>query len=262
MENKAKVLMFDLEVTPMLSWTYQMYDTNVLKVERHSYIMCFSYKWLGDSKVRCISQLDFPARYKLNPYDDRDVVRELWNLFDQADIIVAHNLNGFDKKVGTGRFFLLGMTPPQPYKTVDTLTIARSKFKLASNKLGDVCERLGIGTKSEETHSDLWYDCVNGNKKSWKKMIEYCKNDTYLLEKLYLRERPYISNHPNIGLIIQRPDVCPKCGCTKMRYIDNRCNKEGPYRRFRCNDCGGFMRERLMDKDRAEEIVRPTYVNE
>lgn len=201
MQDKIKILFFDEEVSPMLSWTYGIYQTNVIKVERQSHMFCFSYKWLEDKEVKIVSQIDFPARYKKSRNDDYDVVRELWNLLDQADIVIAHNARGFDVKVAMGRFLVHGFPPPSPFV-----------------------------------------------------VVEYCKNDTYLLEKLYLKVRPFINNHPNIAQISQRPDICPKCGHNHFKSYGRR----GLYRRLRCKKCKGWIRERIVDR---EEIVRPTYVN-
>lgn len=258
MENKkARILFFDEEVSPILAWTYGLWQTNVIKVEEHSHMFCFSYKWLEDKDIKCISQIDFPARFKADPNDDTDVIKALWSLLDEADIVVGHNARGFDVKVAMGRFLVKGMTPPSPFKTIDTLTVARSRFKFASNRLGELCKELNIGDKSEETHSDLWYDCLKGDKEAWDKMITYCKNDTYLLEKLYLKVRPYIFNHPNLAVISQRPDTCPKCGHDRLQRRGLEHTNTMTYYRFKCMNCGGWVHERVYDRDSE----KPTYKN-
>lgn len=255
MKNQVRVLLYDLEVSPLLGWAYKIWDTNILKIERQSYIFCFSYMWLGDKDVKCISQIDFPARYKSDPYDDYDVVKALWSLINEADIVVAHNAKGFDDKVSMGRFLVHNLTPPSPFKAVDTLTVARSKFKFASNKLGDICTQLGIGAKSEETHSDLWYDCIQGDRQAWKKMVQYCKQDTKLLHSLYVKVLPYITNHPSLTLISQDLDACPRCGSGKLHHRGIR----GVYQRFQCMDCHSWLKERIADNYEAQ---RPMYVND
>src|SRR5665647_635027 len=111
-----KILMYDLEVTPILGWTYKKWDTNVIRIERDSYIMCFSYKWYGEKKIRNVAQPDYAGTYSRDPHDDFLVVSKLWNLMDQADIVVAHNANKFDNRIATARFLEHRLGPPAPYK--------------------------------------------------------------------------------------------------------------------------------------------------
>jgi len=255
---KPKILIYDLEVTPILGYTYGLYDTNVIEIVRESYIMCFSYRWLGENKTYNIALTDFPARYKLNPHDDIDVVKALHKLLDEADIVVAHNANRFDNKVSTGRFLTHNLLPPSPYFTVDTLTVARGKAKFSSNALDKLGQHLEIGRKTKVKHSDLWKACVDGDRKAWAKMVKYCNQDVDLLHKLYLRLRPYINNHPNLANISQRPDSCPRCGGTHLQSKGVRHTAVGSYRRFICKNCGAYVRERTQEKG---EYVKPTYVN-
>lgn len=257
--NNVKVLFYDLEVSPILGWVYGTYNTNVLEIERHSHIMCFSYKWAHQKRVKSVSQIDFPARYKADPTDDLDVVKALWRLFDEADVVVGHNAKGFDNKVGTSRFIVHKMDPPSPYKTIDTLTVARQKGRFSSNKLDLLGQQLSLGRKTKATHSQLWKGCLQGNKSDWKKMITYCNQDVKLLESLYERFKPYISNHPTLSVFTQEPDSCPRCGSHKIEDKGYRRTNTGLYKRYRCRVCRGYMRERVMDK---EETVRPTYLAE
>ena len=255
--KEPKILLYDIEVTPMLGWVYGTYNTNVIKVEQHSYLMCFSYRWLNSKKTNNIALIDFPARFKKDSKDDYDVVRELHSLLNEADIVIAHNATGFDNKVATGRFITHNMRPPSPYRTIDTLTVARSKAKFSSNKLDILGQQLQLGRKSKETHGQLWQDCLQGDQRAWKKMIKYNNQDVDLLLALYKRFLPYISNHPNLGVITQR-EGCPKCGGRKLHSRGQRYTNTGMYRRLQCMDCGGWCAERLSDKD---EYEKPMYVN-
>ncbi len=60
------------------------------------------------------------------------LIRSMMALFEEADIVVAHNGDKFDIKWIMGRALLLGMPPPAPFRTVDTLKICRSRFRLTS----------------------------------------------------------------------------------------------------------------------------------
>jgi DNA polymerase elongation subunit (family B) len=249
-----KPLLFDLEITPTLGWTYGRYDTNVIRVEREPYIMCFSYKWLGES-VKCVAQTDFKD-YKKNPHDDLEVTKKLWELLNEAEIVIAHNAVGFDNKVANERFLVHRLGPPSPFKTIDTLQVARRYFKNGSNSLDNLCSKLELGSKSEDKHSNLWRDCIDGDTNAWKKMIRYCKNDTLLLEKLYKELTPYIKNHPNVANLTGKTEACPKCGSYEVQYRGYEHSSVATYHKIQCQSCGGWSRERM-----AEKVDKPYYVN-
>jgi DNA polymerase elongation subunit (family B) len=252
-----KILLYDLEITPILGWSYGIWNTNIIEVERSAYIMCFSYMWYGEKKkdIKCISQIDFPSNYKSHPYDDGKITKKLHELLEEADIVIAHNAKGFDNKVAMGRMIYHNMLPPSPFATIDTLTVFRSKFKFSSNSLDKLGQELKIGRKTKTTHGKLWRDCVGGDRKAWAKMIRYCKQDVWLLHNLYERARPYISNHPNISH--HDIDICPRCGSRNLHYRGYRHTNTSSFRRIQCMDCGGWTRERLHDKN----LPRPKYVN-
>lgn len=256
--KQVKILAYDLEVTPMLAWAYGMFDTNLLEVEQYPYIMCFSYRWLHEKKVHSVALTDFPARFKKDQTDDLDVVKILHRLLDEADVVIAHNANGFDNKVSNARFLVHNLAPPSPFKTVDTLTVARSKARFSSNKLDLLGQQLHLGRKTAETHGSLWKACVNGDLRAWAKMVKYCEQDVKLLVELYYRFLPYISNHPNMGMLSQREDVCPKCGSKRLHGRGTRSTNTMTYHRFQCRDCKGWCSDRASEK---EEFIRPTYVN-
>lgn len=254
---KSNILLYDLEISPMLGWVYTMWDANVLKVEKQAHIMSISWKWLGEKKVYNQTQYDSYPRFKNDNTDDLDLVKLLWSLLDKADIVIAHNAKKFDNKVANAMFIRHKMTPPSPYRTVDTLTVARSVAKFNSNSLDNLGETLGIGRKTKVKHSDMWYDCLMGDKKAWKQMQVYNDQDVILLEKLYKVLLPYITNHPNMGVLSENPDSCPKCGGKHLHRRGLRHTNAGAMQRYKCVDCGGWCAERVKEED----IKKSTYVN-
>jgi len=251
----TRILMYDLEVTPILGWTYKMWDTNVVRIERDSYIMCFSYKWYGENKIRNVAQPDSPDLYRNDPHDDFFVVSHLWTLMDKADIVVAHNANKFDNRIATARFLKHRLGPPSPYKSVDTLMAARRYFRMASNSLNDLCEKLELGSKPKDTHGKLWRDCVDGDMNAWKKMKKYCSQDVALLSNLYDELRPFVTSHPNLGGLDGAEDVCPRCSSTSLQRRGFAHTATCTYQRWQCNECDAWSRSR------KSESTHPTLVN-
>jgi hypothetical protein len=264
-ERKAKILIYDLEITPTLGYTYGLWDTRVIKVIKNPYLMCFSYRWYGEKKTYNFALPDFDT-YKVDPENDYLMVKELHKLFDEADIVVAHNAAKFDNRVATAYFMQHGLKPPSPYKTVDTLQAARRFAKFGSNSLNSLGEMFNIGTKTEISHGDLWYKCLQGDKKAWRDMVLYNNQDVDVLYNLYEKLLPYISNHPNIARLENRPEACPKCGESEtadgnsvMQSRGYRVTNVGKYRRYQCQACGGWCaRRQALDKTAD---VKPSYVS-
>ncbi len=240
--NEPSILFIDIETLPNVAWTWGKYDQNVLGFERQSCIATVAYKWLG-KPVKAMSLPDFPG-YAPGSYDDNALVRFIHGILDSADIAVAHNGKRFDFKVISGRFIVHGLNPPSPYKIIDTKLLAKRVARYNSNKLDDLGELLGVGRK---IHTDfgLWKGCMDGDPKAWATMVRYNKQDVVLLEKVYLKFRPWDQSHPNVALYRKElvvKAICPKCGSDKMRSNGWRVVNTRRYKRLVCLDCGGWSR--------------------
>ncbi len=257
MEHTPKILIYDIEVSPILIWAFSEWDANALKVEQYSFMFCFSYKWYGEKDIRNVSLIDFPVRYKSDPTDDKDVVIELHRLMSEADIVVAHNANRFDNRVAMARFVVHELGPPAPYKTVDTLQVARRYTKFSSNALDKLAQQLNIGRKTLKRYGDLWYGCYTGNMVKWRDMIKYNNMDVRVLERMYKRYLPYITNHPNLSVISQKPHTCTNCGGIHIIRKGYRTTNRLVYARYKCTTCGHWMSDRLAEKD----TEKPDFVN-
>src|SRR3990167_9203428 len=145
-KNNSKILFFDIETMANLVYTWGKYEQDVIAYQRHWYMLTYAYKWLGEKKAYCHSLPEYPL-YKRNRFDDKQLVKSLWKLFNEADIIIAHNGNQFDIKKANARFIKHKMSPPNPYKTLDTKLIAKRYLKMDSNKLDDIGDYFNIGRK-------------------------------------------------------------------------------------------------------------------
>ena len=250
---KNKILIFDIENSPNLSYVWGRYEQNVIADEREWNMLSFAYRWLGDRKVKAFSLPDFPG-YKKDRNNDTALIMELWNLLDEADIVIGHNVDRFDVRKTNARFLSAGLTPPSPYKTVDTYKLAKKYFFLNSNKLTDLATYLGVGKKVETGGFDLWLGCMSGDKKSWKKMVEYNKHDVELTEKVYLKLRPWMNTSPNQNLYQGTTHSCPICGqdsLQKRGWAYTRVNK---YQRYQCvgdKGCGGWSTGERIEIDKV-----------
>lgn len=251
----AKILIYDIETTPIIMAAWGVFEANALWLVEDWYILCFAYRWAHETTTRTVALPDFPL-YKKEPKNDYEVARRLWELFDEADIIVAHNGDHFDQKKVNARLSQHGLGPPSPYRQVDTLKASKRYFKFTSNRLDALGETFRFGRKIDTGGAGLWRDCMEGNETSWKKMVRYCKRDVILLYKLYLQLRPWMTTHPSVH---HHDEACPKCGSKNLQrrgYYHN-ATRTYSYQKFRCNDCGGWGRYRVSEKDHD----RPRVVN-
>lgn len=242
--NSLRTLFFDIESAPYVSYTWGKYDQNVIAFKQDTYMLCFAYRWHGEKKTRVVSLPDFP-QYKKDPTNDEALVKTLWALFDKADIIVAHNGDAFDVKYANSRFIKHGLVPPTHYRTVDTLKIARRKFKLASNKLTDIGDALKVGIKIDTGGFSLWLGCMAGDSKAWTKMKRYNRQDVDLLILIYDKLKAWMPNHPNLNVIAGTDRNCSVCHGTHVHKAGQMFTNAQKQQRWKCMDCGANLYSNL-----------------
>ena len=158
--HNAKILIVDIETAPTMAYVWRMWKENKMG-------------------------------------NDKNVVKWLWKLMDEADIVIAHNAKKFDVPSIYGRFVFHKLKPPKPFDIVDTLTEARRRFNFPHNSLEGLGEYLDIPIKKNPQGFKLWTDCLLSlDNSAWKRMATYCKGDVKALECVYERLLPYMDRHP------------------------------------------------------------------
>jgi len=225
----SKILLFDLETSPNIAYSWHgKYEVDIIEFIEEKYIMSVAYKWLGEKTTHCFNL----GQYRFN---HRKFIDELHKLFNQADVIIAHNGDQFDIKMSNREFIKYGFLPPSPYKQVDTLKIARSKFKFNSNSLNDLAEYLGLGRKEDTGGFPLWKSCMRNEPSGWKIMTKYNKHDVVLLEQVYLKLRAWATSVPDVS----DGENCPCCQSKeKIMQGNKRLANSFFKKRFQCKNCG------------------------
>lgn len=231
----ARIAFIDLETAPNLGYVWGIWDQNVIDIKDNWYILSFAVKW-GDGRVKTRALPDFPL-YKTDKENDRDLVSELHSIFEEADIIVAHNGDRFDIRKANARFIFHGHSPPTSYNTIDTLKIARKHFKFDSNRLNDLGKYLGVGTKLPHTGKHLWLGCMGGDPAAWRTMRKYNAQDVELLWRVYRKLRPWASSHPNLNLYSGKKN-CPTCQSGSVIKNGQRYLKTVVRQQYKCQACG------------------------
>lgn len=259
---EKRILFFDIETAPTRASVWGRWKQNVglNQVLSEGYVLCYAAKWLGTKNV-FLDALPFYKDYKNKKFKENDynVVRSLWNLLDQADIVIAHNAARFDVPLMNSRFVFWGMTPPSPYKVVDTLLIARGVFKFPSNSLDSLGAYLKVGRKIHNTGMDLWNRCIDRDKEAWKEMLEYNDGDVVLLEKVYMKLRAWDKKAPNVAVYTDDTTArCTVCGSEDLiagsfpvytnlsSFASYSCNNCGHWNRGRSNNFSLLKRKSLV----------------
>lgn len=87
-------------------------------------------------------------------------------------------------------------------------------------------------------------------------MREYNIRDIVALEELYLRLRPWATNHPSMAVYADTDvPVCPKCGGKHLQYRGFAYTSTAKYHRLQCQDCGGWTRTRYTLLPKNENLM-------
>lgn len=255
--KQPRVLIYDIENYANEVYTWGKWQQNVLSVKNYSYMLSISYKWLGEKKTHIMALTDYKD-YKPGYREDldhgpdkqmlEDFIEKAWS---KADVVVAHNGDSFDQKVVRARAIANNLPPVPPVLEIDTKKMAKQKFRFYSNSLNDLGHFLGLGVKVQTGGFELWKGCHTGDKKSWALMKKYNIQDVDLLEKVYLRLRPWASTKLNMAAW-GKPDACPKCGAegTMIWRSKPKITAAGTqYRRCSCTACGGWSQSRLQKSE-------------
>lgn len=245
MSSKPNIISFDIETSPNTAYVWGKYEQDVIAYLDQFKILSFSAKYL-DGKQITKGLIDYPL-YKRDKNDDSALVKDLWHLFDEADVLIAHNGNKFDIKKSNARFIAHNLPKPSPFKTVDTLLVARNNFAFNSNRLDDLGDYLDLGRKVHTGGFELWKGCIDGDKKSWDLMKKYNAQDVVLLEKVYKKFLPWIQNHPNYGSFLEGR-VCPNCGGNHLQSRGIAKTLSATYQRYQCQDCRTWSRAAQKEK--------------
>jgi uncharacterized protein YprB with RNaseH-like and TPR domain len=238
--QSPKVLVLDIEISPIVSYTWGLFDQTVslnqIKADWH--VLSWAAKWVGDSKVLYLDQ-----RMSKNVTNDKAILAKLHKLLDQADIVVTQNGKKFDIRKLNARFIIHGFKPPAPYKQIDTCELAKRHFGFTSNKLEYLADKLNTKYK-KLAHSkfpgfDLWKAVLRGDKAAWREMERYNKHDVLATEELYLRIAPW-----GTGVNFRPITGTDACACGSDNYIKRGFGYSitGKYQRFQCTKCGAWSR--------------------
>lgn len=232
------ILYIDIETTPILQWNWRAWgDQRALKIEEDWKVLGIAYAWNDNPVVPVYPTAKNRAKPGYYRKWDKQVTKQTWKLFDDADIVIAHNGDRFDIKKMRAKFIEHGLPPHSPILTIDTKKIASREFGFSMNNLDHLGQHFGFGNKLHHSGLQMWFNCMDGVPAAWDEMEEYNVIDTELLRKIYKHMRPWDTRHPNIGL----GEGCSKCGSFDLMKRGVKTMQSGLQRqKYQCKNCGGY----------------------
>lgn len=250
-----KVLLFDIETAPILANVWGIWDQNVglNQIKKDWHILSWAAKWLKDP----VEKIMFMGQAKAkNIEDDTLILKGIWDLLDEADVVITQNGKAFDHKKLNARFIMKGFQPPSSYRHIDIKIIAKRHFAFTSNKLEYMTDKLNTKYKKlkHEKFSgfELWSECLKGNKDAWKEMEKYNKYDVLALEELYYKIIPW-DNSINFNTSHDSEETMCKCGSTDFKKNGFSLTNAGRFERFKCMNCGSELRGKINELSKEKK---------
>jgi hypothetical protein len=251
-EVSPKILLIDIETAPLVAHLWSMWQDGVglNQIQSDWYILSFCAKWVGSDEV-----IYYDQRGKDNKEDDSFLLGKIWDLLNEAHVVVGHNAKRFDTKKINARLILNGFPKPSHYRVVDTMLIAKSQFGFTSNKLQYLTDNLCETKKSEHKqfpgHS-LWVECLKDNMEAWEEMRLYNVDDVLSLEELYNVLSSWDHRLPNFDVYVD--DVLDMTEWEKDGFYYSNFGK---YQLYRNKVTGVQRRSRvnLLTKEKRSQLL-------
>ena len=240
-ENKPKLLFYDIETSLAKSYHFQQWKVNLSQKQKiqESHLLSHAWAWNDGEVVGSILTRD-----EMLGHDPERLVLECWSLLDNCDVLVAHNGKRFDVKKVNSYFLMYGLPPPSPYRVIDTLLIAKQKFALPFNSLAYLAEFLNVPQKLDTGGVGLWIDCDHGKQEALDKMLDYNIGDIVTLREVYNRLIGWSNDGVNLALYSEHGCTCPHCSSDDVQVIQGKYTHtvSRKYQAYRCNNCGAVLR--------------------
>lgn len=237
--TQPRILFLDIETRPIVAEVWSLRDISHIglnQVREFGGTICVGAKWGGQKKVSLFSDWE---------HGHRPMLAEIHGMMSEADAVCGYNSDRFDIKKLKGEFVKNELPPPKPIASIDVFKVVRREFSFDSHKLDHVADLLGVGRKVQHEGHGLWMKVGRGDEKAQRTMERYCKQDVRLLERVYERLRPWMTNHPKLT---EDRGACHKCGSTNLTSQGWKPTVNYRVQSLRCSDCGGWQqgkRERI-----------------
>lgn len=227
---ESKILVLDIETKPATAYVWRTFKENIgyEQVIEPGGMICFAAKWVDNPDVMFYSEWT---------HSRSEMLKAAHELISNADAVVTYNGDKFDLPKLKGEFLLDGLPPPPPTTSIDVIKHIR-KMGFLLNRLAFIGPLLRVGGKVKHEGFELWAKVMDGDSAARIKMEKYNRQDVVLLEKLYKKIKPYITNHPHLG---EHKRECGSCGSDNVHSRGYRRTKSFKIQKLQCQACGSWQ---------------------
>lgn len=261
MADGPKIVLWDIERRPALVYAWGMFDQNIAvqQVVEPASTISVAWKTVGDRSK--------PSVASVRDRSYAELVQTMWEILDDADILVGYNTAAFDHRLVNGEFMEAGLTPPSPYRVIDLYSVIKSQARFQSGKLAWVGPALVGEWKQGHAGFAMWRACMEAPEGSeeyeaaWDMMESYNQQDVAMMEPLFEKLLPWIPNFPSRALYGSAADgdapTCPRCDSPDAIRRGWRTTAARRYRRYVCRACGGWFQHGAADKGARATTNKP-----
>lgn len=269
-----KVLIVDIETSPLVVYTFGTFDQNIgnNQIIQDSKILSWSAKWHEDAHGNVngphnkVMYMDQRKNGKITEEDPK-LLKGIWDLLDEADVVIGQNSKAFDTKRLNAAFIdpKIDLKEPSSYKQQDCLLIAKRRFKFTSNKLEFTTDKLNKKYKKLKHGKfpgfSMWKECMHGNQEAWREMEVYNKHDVLSTEEYYNKIQAWDNTGPNFSAYYDGYHHICRCGSIEFQkrgYFISAAG--GKFQRLKCKTCGAEVRDgkNMVDKEKRDSLKKNT----
>ena len=248
--NDLKILYFDIETSPELSYTWRRFKENISDIQVLKYSHILSIAWaFNDGDVES-------SRLSVNEVKDGDDLTTLVNFlqaYSKADAICSFNGKKFDSKIIKTRMLFHGLPALKPKPHIDLFQEAKKHFRFPSNSMNNISKYLGYSILKQETGGfQLWKDCLDVDNyevsdKALDDMEIYNQHDIIVTRNLYKKMQGWVTG-TNLGAIVnhknpEKHTLRCKCGSDDIFLEDGfHYTQQNGFQLYRCGSCSGVTR--------------------
>jgi hypothetical protein len=229
-----KILGFDVETTPNLVWTYDLFSKNptpihwVVEPQR---MACVAARFKGETKTHFFSEWE---------HGQDGMAEGLYKLFEQADALETYNGKGFDEPWARTLFAQNDLKAYAEIPHID-LYQQTKKFRLPSHKLEWVSTRLAkVQGKVPISLMMEIQAAIGGDLAAQRKVKRYNVRDVSVLFEIHDSLESWLKL-PNANLYAGTDGKCPRCLSDKIQKRGTRTTLVSVFDRYQCQACGGWF---------------------
>ncbi len=240
--NKQKVLCLDIETSLMTAYLFETGEQYVghADIKDDWYITAWGAKWVDDPDSKIIYYASYTG-------DDSKILKPLWALLNEADILLTQNGTKFDTRKINARFMLNDFPPPKPYVHYDTYKLTKKVASFTSHSLeylaSKFCKKHKKTSHSKYPGKKLWIECAKGNRDAQNEMKKYNIEDVLSTEELYQNIRAWAPDSmPKVFNMTDSETECGTCGLVGPMIVGKpRKTAKYMYQQNRCPKCGSWQ---------------------